>query len=81
MSPAEDYKYLLSAMQSHPERLLGVFVADPTVAEPEKWMDEIAKSSKNWVPRWSCASQKKNGPVVDLGKSKKNEEIYGIDGF
>lgn len=45
----QDYKYLLSAMQSHPERLLGVFVADPTVAEPEKWMEEIAKSNRNWV--------------------------------
>lgn len=48
----EDYKYLLSAMQSHPERLLGVFVADPTVTDPETWMEDITKSHKNWVP-WS----------------------------
>jgi len=36
-------------MQSHPDRLLGVFVADPTVTEPEKWMEDITKSHKNWV--------------------------------
>ena len=49
----EDYKYLLSAMQSHPERFLGVFVADPNVTDPETWMEDITKSHKNWVP-WSC---------------------------
>jgi hypothetical protein len=38
-------------MQSHPDRLLGVFVADPTVTEPEKWMEDITKSHENWVAR------------------------------
>lgn len=45
----QDYKYLLSAMQSHPERFLGVFVADPNVTDPETWMEDITKSHKNWV--------------------------------
>ena len=56
--PAEDYKYLLSAMQSHPDRLLGVFVADPMVTEPEKWMEDIAESNKNWVARRAKKSVK-----------------------
>ena len=47
----KDYKYVLSALQSHPDRLLGVFVADATVAEPEKWMEDLRKSHRNWVPR------------------------------
>lgn len=43
-------------MQSHPERFLGVFVADPNVTDPETWMEDITKSHKNWVP-WSCVRE------------------------
>ncbi|CAJ1421495.1 unnamed protein product [Effrenium voratum] len=44
----QDYSYLLAAMAKHPERLLGVFVADPTAADAS-WMDKIVKTHKNWV--------------------------------
>ncbi|CAK9030001.1 2-pyrone-4, partial [Durusdinium trenchii] len=45
----QDYSYVVSAMDQHPERLFGVFVADPSVASPRTWMEEILRSHANWV--------------------------------
>ncbi len=75
LSNDEDYKYLLSAMQSHPERLLGVFVADPSVADPETWMEDITKSHKNWVS-WSC--ERNAGINIDQYCMERDDSVYPV---
>jgi len=47
----QDYRYTMAAMDAHPERLKGMFVADPTVPAEESatWMQNIASSHPGWV--------------------------------
>ncbi|CAE8639289.1 unnamed protein product, partial [Polarella glacialis] len=47
----QDYGYLLSAMDAHPKRLRGMFVADPSVpaSEASAWVERRAKSHAGWV--------------------------------
>jgi predicted TIM-barrel fold metal-dependent hydrolase len=47
----QDYRYTMAAMDAHPERLRGMFVADPTVPAEEApaWMQRTASSHPGWV--------------------------------
>lgn len=48
----QDYKYLSAAMDAHPDRLRGVFVADPTApgpAEAAARLESLAASRSGWV--------------------------------
>eukprot|EP00746_Dinoflagellata_sp_MGD_P086923 gnl/MRDRNA2_/MRDRNA2_34459_c0_seq1.p1 gnl/MRDRNA2_/MRDRNA2_34459_c0~~gnl/MRDRNA2_/MRDRNA2_34459_c0_seq1.p1 ORF type:complete len:374 (+),score=68.46 gnl/MRDRNA2_/MRDRNA2_34459_c0_seq1:64-1122(+) len=69
----QDYSYLVSAMNSYPDRLKGVFVADASlpVDSSEDWLENLVGSNPGWVGMrfnpYKFAEVDPKGMAGDLG--------------
>lgn len=85
----QDYSYVTSAMDAHPTRLKGVFVADPTVgaADAATWVERVAKSHKGWVGlrfnpyKWPEDSKEGMADEVGVAMFRKAGELGLVVGF
>lgn len=85
----QDYSYLQAAMDAHPDRLFGMFVADPRVpaSDAAAWLDGMKSSHNGWVGvrfnpyKWPADSQ--IGMADDTGKAlfRRAGELGLVVGF
>lgn len=85
----QDYTYLMTAMDAYPERLRGIFVADPSVG-PENagaWLERTAHSHAGWVGvrfnpyKWPEGAAKGMADETGLAMFRKAGELGLVVGF
>eukprot|EP00448_Togula_jolla_P020006 CAMPEP_0170584618 /NCGR_PEP_ID=MMETSP0224-20130122/8779_1 /TAXON_ID=285029 /ORGANISM="Togula jolla, Strain CCCM 725" /LENGTH=359 /DNA_ID=CAMNT_0010908053 /DNA_START=62 /DNA_END=1140 /DNA_ORIENTATION=- len=85
----QDYSYLKAAMEAHPARLKGIFLADADLdpAEAAGWVERIAGSHSGWVGirfnpyKWPQGSEKGMADDTGLAMFQKAGELGLVVGF
>mmetsp|Transcript_150269 Transcript_150269/g.480902 ORF Transcript_150269/g.480902 Transcript_150269/m.480902 type:complete len:323 (+) Transcript_150269:540-1508(+) len=86
----QDYSYLTTAMDAHPARLRGMFVADPSVGSPDDaaaGLERTARSHAGWVGvrfnPYKWPQQSELGMADDVGRAmfRKAGELGLVVGF
>jgi len=86
----QDYSYLIAAMDAHPSRLRGMFVADPVAESAESAasrLEGVARSHSGWVGvrfnplKWPEGSDKGMADGIGHAMFKKAGELGLVVGF
>jgi len=85
----QDYSYVKAAMDAHPTRLRGMFVADPRVkaSEAADWVDKMARSHPGWVGvrfnpyKWPADSEQGMADEIGAAMFTRAGELGLVVGF
>mmetsp|Transcript_10425 Transcript_10425/g.23622 ORF Transcript_10425/g.23622 Transcript_10425/m.23622 type:complete len:385 (-) Transcript_10425:206-1360(-) len=85
----QDYRYVTAAMDAHPGRLKGFFVADARQKPDEaaKWLEQTAKLHPGWVGvrfnpyKWPTDSEVGMADATGVAMFKKAAELRLVVGF